>query len=228
MTPSAIMLFAAGRGTRMGARPQDRPKPLIRVAGMPLIDHALALAKDAQVGRIVVNIHHLGAQIAAHLAGTGAMISDESGALLETGGGLRMALPLLGPDPVFTLNCDAAWRGENPLLRLASVWNPAEMDALLLLVPTRRAIGHAGDGDFSIDADGRLQRGADMVYTGAQILRTEGLAAIDSPAFSLNLLWNRMAAEGRLFGAVHTGRWCDVGRPENIARATTMLEGDDD
>lgn len=224
MTPSSIMIFAAGRGTRMGALTQTRPKALIPVAGALLLDRALQVARQAGVPRKVVNLHHHGGQIMAHLADSDVLMSDESGALLETGGGLRKALPLLGPDPVYTLNCDVVWRGENPLLRLASLWNPATMDALLLLVPTARATGHQGAGDFTIGADGQLRRGGDVVYTGAQILRTDGLAGITQPAFSLNLLWDRMAAAGGLFGAVYPGHWCDVGRPENIALAEAMLE----
>ncbi|MBI1417236.1 MAG: NTP transferase domain-containing protein [Limimaricola sp.] len=225
--PASIMMFAAGRGTRMGALTLTRPKALIPVAGVPLLDHALQIARQAGVPRKVVNLHHHGAQIAAHLAGSDVLLSDECGALLETGGGMRKALPLLGPDPVFSLNCDAVWRGDNPLLCLSSLWNPVAMDALLLLVPTSRATGHLGAGDFALTENGQLRRGGDMVYTGAQILRTEGLTDIAEPAFSLNLLWDRMATAGRLFGVVYSGRWCDVGRPENIALAEAMLEGRD-
>ena len=220
--PEALMLFAAGRGTRMGTLTADRPKPLIEVAGQPLIDHALDLVDAAKVARTVVNTHYFADQLAAHLAGRDLALSHEP-ELLETGGGLRAALPLLGPGPVFTLNSDAVWTGSNPLAQLRAAWNPVRMDALLLLVPPEAARGRVGGGDFSLDAEGRLHRGGSMIYVGAQILRPDGLAGIDQEAFSLNLLWDRIAAAGRLFGVIHDGFWCDVGRPEGIAEAEAML-----
>jgi MurNAc alpha-1-phosphate uridylyltransferase len=219
------MLFAAGFGTRMGALTVDRPKPLIRVAGRALIDHALAQADG--IGRIVVNLHYLADQIRTHLAARPEIaFSDESETILETGGGLRHALPLLQGDPVYTLNTDAVWNGPGALAQLANCWNPAQMDGLLLLVPRDKALGHWGSGDFAIDGVGRLTRGSDLVYTGAQIIKTGGLAGIARDAFSLNLLWDRMLADRRLYGAVHCGGWCDVGRPESIALAEAMLKGD--
>lgn len=221
MTPGAVMIFAAGRGTRMGALTATRPKPLIEVAGRPLIDHALALTGGL---RRVVNIHHHADQMRAHLAGLPDLaISDETGSLLETGGGLRKALPLLGRGPVFTLNSDAVWRGPNPLDVLARAWDPARMDGLVLLVRPQNTRGHSLVSGFVTDAEGRIGRGLDYAYPGAQILRTDGLAAIEEDAFSLNLLWDRMIAAGRLFGTVYPGLWCDVGRPENIALAEDML-----
>lgn len=220
--PDALMLFAAGFGTRMGALTQTRPKPLVPVAGRPLIDHALDLAEGAGIGRIVANTHYLGAQVAAHLAGRRVAISDESARILETGGGLRRALPLLGPGPVFTLNTDAIWTGPNVLCALRAAWRPG-MGALLALVPAARATGHTGAGDFTLGADGRLTRGPGHVYTGAQILDPSGLAAIPEEVFSLNRLWDAMLAEGRVFGLVHPGGWCDVGRPESIPLAEAML-----
>ncbi len=228
MRPFPLMLFAAGRGTRMGALTADRPKPMIPVAGRPLIDHALTLAEAAGVGRTAVNLHYHGEVLAAHLAGRPVSLSWERELLLETGGGLRKALPLLGDGPVLTLNSDAVWTGDNPLQELMDAWDGARMGALLLLLPAAQARGHAGRGDFLMDADGRLRRAAGaegLVYLGAQILRTEGLAAIPQEVFSLNLLWDRMIAEGRAFGLVHRGGWCDVGRPEGIAEAEALLAG---
>jgi len=217
--PEALMLFAAGRGTRMGALTADRPKPLIEVAGRPLIEHALALTRG--IPRVVVNTHAHAAQLEAHLAGRGVAISHEP-ELLETGGGLRAALPLLGPGPVFTLNSDAVWTGPNPLATLREGWGRGA-EALLLLVPAARARGRAGPGDFSLGPDGRLCRGGDLVYTGAQILHTGGLAEIPGRVFSLNLLWDRMAARGGLCGVLHPGGWADVGHPAGIAAAEAML-----
>jgi MurNAc alpha-1-phosphate uridylyltransferase len=220
------MLFAAGFGTRMGTLTATRPKPLIPVAGRPLIDHALALADGAEITRIVANIHYLPDQIATHLTPRGVVLSHETPAILETGGGLKAALPLLGGNPVLTLNTDAVWTGANPLSQLITAWDAARMDGLLLLLPAPQATGHTGTGDFLMDANGRLIRAhgaAGAVYLGAQMLRTDGLSHIGEAVFSLNLLWDRMITEGRLFGLIHDGGWCDVGRPEGIAQAETLL-----
>ena len=222
--PDALMLFAAGLGTRMGALTANRPKPLIEVAGKALIDRALALVDGAGIARTVVNLHYLPGQIRNHLKDRNIAFSDESDTVLETGGGLKQALPLLGPGPVFTLNTDAVWTGENGLDELRRAWDPARMDGLLLLVPKASATGYIGAGDFDMDTDGRLRRGRDFVYTGAQILRPDGLAAIPDRVFSLNRLWDRMLAEGRLYGCVHQGGWCDVGRPDSIPLAEALLD----
>jgi MurNAc alpha-1-phosphate uridylyltransferase len=221
-----LMLFAAGLGTRMGQLTATRPKPLIPVAGKPLIDHALALAEAADINRIVANSHYLPEQIEAHLVPRGIAVSRETPRILETGGGLRQALPLLGDDPVLTLNTDAVWTGRNPLRQLIDAWDGARMDGLLLLLPVAKATGHTGTGDFVMEADGRLARAfgrSGPVYLGAQIVKTAGLAGIAEEVFSLNLLWDRMISEGRLFGLVHDGGWCDVGRPEGIAMAENLL-----
>ncbi len=221
-----LMIFAAGFGTRMGALTANRPKPLIEVAGKPLLDHAIELGTAAQVGPVVVNTHYLSAQIAQHLSGKAISISDESDVILETGGGLKKALPMLGNGPVMTLNSDAVWTGQNPLAELMAHWDETRMDALLLLLPATQALGHTGSGDFLLDAKGRITRAAGrpgLVYLGAQILRTEGLSHINKPVFSLNLLWDDMIAKGRAFGVVHDGGWCDVGRPEGISQAEALL-----
>ncbi|SDO77217.1 MurNAc alpha-1-phosphate uridylyltransferase [Lutimaribacter pacificus] len=225
--PDAVMLFAAGFGTRMGALTRDRPKPLIEVAGQALLDHALALVADAGIKRAVANTHYMADKIAAHLAGRDVALSHETPDILETGGGLRHALPLLGQGPVFTMNTDAIWQGPNPLRLLAEAWDPARMDALLVTVPPENALGHGGAGDFLRDRNGRLSRGKGEVYSGVQIVKTDALADIAEPAFSLNLLWDRMLADDRLFGVSYPGRWCDVGRPEGIALAEAMIGGGD-
>ncbi|MBZ0123753.1 MAG: nucleotidyltransferase family protein, partial [Roseovarius sp.] len=225
--PRSVLIFAAGFGTRMGALTAERPKPLLPVAGRPLIDRALALARDAGTGRIVVNLHYKAEMLRQHLAGSGAILSEEMPEILETGGGLRAALPLLGPGPVFTLNSDAVWSGPNPLRLLAEAWEPGRMDALLLCVEKERARGHRGAGDFTIGKGGCATRGPGAVFSGAQIVRTDALDDIPQTAFSLNLLWDRMLADGRLFALTYPGRWCDVGRPEGIALAETMLEEPD-
>lgn len=226
-TPRAVMLFAAGFGTRMGALTRDRPKPLIQVAGRPLIDHALDLARATRPARIVANVHFHADMLAAHLGPRGVLLSREEPEILETGGGLRAALPLLGPGPVFTMNTDAIWVGPNPLALLASAWNPARMDALLMCVPVARAVGHDGPGDFAADDKGRIRRGPGLVYGGVQIVRTEGLHDFEEAAFSLNRLWDRMQRAGRLHAVTYPGRWCDVGHPGGIALAEALLEDQD-
>jgi MurNAc alpha-1-phosphate uridylyltransferase len=223
--PFSVMLFAAGMGTRMAPLTADRPKPLIRVAGKPLLDHALDLTDVPQVGRRVVNVHYKADMVRAHLAGRDVAISAED-PLLETGGGLRHALPMLGAGPVMTLNTDAVWHGPNPLAQLAAAWQP-QIEALLLLVPPAQVAGHVGKGDFAIAPDGRLTRAPAQIYTGAQIMRTDRLGDVPQDAFSLNLIWNEMAQRGGLYGISYDGRWCDVGRPDCIPLAEQMLQAPD-
>ncbi|MFN6925974.1 MAG: nucleotidyltransferase family protein [Tabrizicola sp.] len=226
--PFPLMIFAAGFGTRMGALTADRPKPLIPVAGKALIDHALDTARGAEVHRIVVNTHYRADQMAAHLADKGVAISHEPGPILETGGGLKAALPLLGPGPVAILNSDGIWTGANPLTQLAAAWDGAAMEALLLLLPLHRTLAHGPRGDFRLDPQGRLSRGTggeDHVYIGAQILNPACLDRIEDRVFSLNRPWNDLIARGRAFGLIHSGSWCDVGHPEGIAAAEALLHG---
>jgi MurNAc alpha-1-phosphate uridylyltransferase len=224
MTPKAALFFAAGLGTRMGALTAARPKSLIDVGGRALIDHALTLATDAGIARRVVNIHYLGAMLRAYLAGQEVAFSDETDFLLETGGGLKKALPLLGQGPVYTMNTDAVWAGPNPFAELTTIWDPARMDGLLLLVPRANAVGHSGKGDFIVDADGRLTPGTGPIYSGLQIIRPDGLSEISESRFSMWRLWDRMLAQGRLYGHLYSGQWCDVGQPESIALAEAMLK----
>ncbi|SET85619.1 nucleotidyltransferase family protein [Oceanicella actignis] len=234
--PRVAMIMAAGLGTRMGALTADRPKPLLRAGGRALIDHALDRALEAGVTRAVVNLHWKADQLRAHLAARTRpriVFSDESDQLLETGGGIVRALPLLGEAPFYTLNSDAVWSGPAPLARLAAAWDPARMDALLLLVPRARAAAHAGRGDFFIepaDAEGpaRLARRgarpeAPFVHTGAQIIAPGAFADAPRGAFSTNVIWDRLLARGRLFGVVHHGGWVDVGTPAGLAAAEALL-----
>lgn len=224
--PDALMLFAAGLGTRMGVLTSQRPKPLIEVGDKALIDHALTLADQAGIRHVTANLHYYPEQIRSHLSDRqNISFSDETDALLETGGGLRKALNLLGPGPVYTLNTDAVWTGTNALSELRSRWDPNTMSALLLLVPKARATGHSGCGDFDLDQSGRIRRGKDYVYTGAQIINPEGIENVSGRAFSLNVLWDRILADGRLFGCVHSGGWCDVGRPDSIPLAEALIAG---
>jgi len=225
MTHSAV-IFAAGFGTRMGTMTTNTPKPMIKVAGKPLLDYAM----DLVAGRnVVVNVHYLPDQIENHLRNrTDVSVLREEPDILETGGGLKNALPILGADPVITLNSDAIWTGEHPIDALVDAWDPDHMDALLMLIPTTKAQEHRGTGDFNLGTDGKISRKGDAasapyVYSGAQIIKTDRLAEIEQTSFSLNLLWDKMLADGRAYGIIHTGGWVDVGRPEGIDIATAEL-----
>lgn len=223
-----LMLFAAGKGTRMAPLTDHCPKPLVRVAGQTLLDRALDMVQQADMGPVVVNTHYLGDQIVRHLQTRmlpRVAVSDEAGGLLETGGGLRKALPLLGDGPVMTMNPDVVWTGQNPLTALARAWDGDRMDALLMLVPLGSARGRQDAGDFSLDGQGRITRQGDMVYAGCQIIRPDLLDSINQTFFSLNLLWDKMIARQRAFGVVHSGGWCDLGRPDCIPLAEAMLAG---
>ncbi|MGY6634088.1 MAG: nucleotidyltransferase family protein [Alkalilacustris sp.] len=221
MTPWPVLILAAGFGTRMGALTADRPKPLIPVAGRALIDHALAFAAGQR--RVVVNTHYRSDQIATHLEGRDVAISHEP-EILETGGGLKAAMPLLRPDgergPVMTLNSDAVWAGPDPLDLLQAAWRPG-MAALLLLVPSSGVRGRQGPGDARIASDGRLIWRGDMVYTGAQIIDPALVAHISDRAFPMRQLWER--AGDAIFASTYTGLWCDVGHPAGITAAEAML-----
>lgn len=225
--PDAVMLFAAGFGTRMRELTRDKPKPMIEVDGRPLITHALDLAQEMQPTRIVANLHYRPEPLRRLLEPENVQISLEQPEILDTGGGLRHALPLLGDGPVFTMNTDAIWKGPNPLQTALDAWDPNQMDALLVCVPLARAVGRLGGGDFACDAEGRISRGGDLVYGGVQILKTQALHQIPETAFSLNVLWTRMAAEDRLYGVEYPGHWCDVGHPEGITLAEELIAQDD-
>jgi N-acetyl-alpha-D-muramate 1-phosphate uridylyltransferase len=219
----ATMIFAAGLGTRMRPLTNERPKAMVAVAGRPLIDHALD--QVAGPGPTVINTHHFADCLHTYLAGRNIMLVHESPMLLETGGGLRNALPHLGDGPVLTMNADACWTGPRARDSLLKAWDPSRMDGLLLMVPRDRAIGPSR-ASFAIGPDGRLARDASgLIYTGAGIVRTEGLSAFGDDVFSLRDLWLAMMNRGRLFGVEHPGHWADVGTPEGIAAAEAMLAG---
>jgi MurNAc alpha-1-phosphate uridylyltransferase len=221
-----VMLFAAGFGTRMRELTQDRPKPLIPVGGRPLIDHALDLARAVNPPRIVANTHYKAQMLMDHLSPQGVEISNEQPDILDTGGGLRAALPQLGHGPVITMNTDAIWSGPNPVQLALDAWDPTRMDALLVCIPLPRAIGRLGGGDFASDDQSHISRGGDLVYGGVQIIKPDGLHDIPEPTFSLNLLWNRMGTKNRLCAVEYPGFWCDVGHPEGIPQAEAVLRGD--
>ena len=229
--PDALMLFAAGFGSRMGALTKDRPKPLLPLAGRALIDRALDLADQAGIERKVVNLHYRGEQIAFHLKHRhDVTLSWERETILETGGGLRAALPVLGDGPVYTLNPDAVWAGPNPLTRLRAAWSADDMDGLLLLLPVGSVKGRDGRADFLLAKDGRITRAGNNgqhLYLGAQIISTNALHEFSEQVFSLNRLWDLMIAKGRAFGLIYTGHWCDVGTPQGLQDAAKMLSDHD-
>lgn len=220
------MLFAAGFGTRMGALTATQPKPLIKVANQTLLDHALQAGREAGITKMVVNAHYLASQIVTHLAGSDVQVSVEAGDILDTGGGLKAALPLLGTTgPVLTLNTDAIWTGANPLRQLLEAWDEAIMDQLFLLLPATQARSQTGRSDFVLDAEGRVEwaKGrAGHLYLGAQIIHPKLLT--ESGAFSLHAPWTRAIEAGRAYGVVHQGDWCDVGHPGGIAEAEALLD----
>jgi MurNAc alpha-1-phosphate uridylyltransferase len=228
------MVLAAGLGKRMRPLTATRPKPLVEVAGKALLDYAFDRLKAAGVKRAVVNVHYLADALEAHLRrrvqDIEIAVSDERAQLLETGGGLVHALPLIRDDPFLVVNSDNLWvDGPADSIRsLAARWDDAEMDALLLLVPLARANCHNGKGDFHMDGSGRLSRRkpgrlAPFVFTGVQIVSKRLFDGAKAEPFSLNILWDRAIAAGRAFGLVHNGLWFDVGTPPAVKRTEEML-----
>jgi len=243
--PTTAMVLAAGLGTRMRPLTDDRPKALVEVAGEPLIDHVLRRLGESGVRRAVVNVHWFAERLESHLAARdGApeiLISDERAELLETGGGLKKAAPLLGPDPVYVANIDSVWTdngppGDSALNQLARLWNPSIMDAALLLARREGAIGFEGGGDFFLAEDipgkgGRLTfRGeaaeAPFAYMGVHICRPDYVADGPDGPFSLSGFWRRSAAVGRLYGCVLDGDWMHVGDPQARDAAEARLTGE--
>jgi MurNAc alpha-1-phosphate uridylyltransferase len=210
------------------------PKPMVRLAGRPLIDHVLDRLAEAGVRQAVVNVHYLADVLEAHLgerAGPPQIaISDERDALLDTGGGVKKALERLGPDGFFIQNSDSVWieEGERNLARLAGVWDPERMDALLLLADAQGSLGYGGRGDFTLDEQGRLERRAPddtapCVFAGVSIAHPRLFDDSLQGAFSLNPLWDRAIARGRLFGATLKGEWMHIGTPEALDAAEQRL-----
>ena len=231
--PRRAMVLAAGFGVRMKPLTDRIPKPLVEVGGKPLIDHVLDRLADIGIERAVVNVHYLADVLERHLAGRRSppiVISDERGELLETGGGVVKALPLLDSAPFFNVNSDSIWiDGMKPnLARLADAFDPDQMDALLLLAPTATSIGYAGRGDYAMEPDGRLSRrgGRDVapfVYSGAAIFAPALFKDAPPGRFSLTRLFDRAEDTGRLHGLRLDGIWMHVGTPAAIAEAEKAL-----
>jgi len=226
------MVLATGLGLRMRPLTLERPKPLVEVGGRALIDRILDHLAAAGVATAVVNVHHLADKLRAHLVRRmqpRIVLSDETGELLETGGGVTKALPLLGPAPFLVLNGDVLWQdaGIPTLIDLAGSWRDEAMDALLLMQPTATALGYDGLGDFFMDSTGRLARRkigvAPFLFAGIQMLHPRLFAGCRIERFSLNRLYDRAAENGRLYGARHLGRWMHVGTPADLAAAELAL-----
>jgi N-acetyl-alpha-D-muramate 1-phosphate uridylyltransferase len=230
------MVLAAGKGERMRPLTLRTPKPLVQLAGKPLIDHVLNRLAQAGVKTAIVNVHYLPDQLEAHVLNRQGkppkiLVSDERGVLLDTGGGAKKALPLLGGGPFFIHNADSVWsEGAAPALpRMLRLWNPAAMDCLLLLAPVATSIGYAAKGDFTMGPDGRLTRrgeGEIVPFAFAGVSLCDKRLFTDAPdgRFSLNLLWDEALSKGRLYGVRLDGRWMHVGTPESLAEADTSFE----
>ena len=231
------MILAAGLGTRMAPFTLEKPKPLIEVNGKPLIDHVIDRLVQGGVNFIVVNVHYLADQIVAHLEKRRARehhleirISDETDAILDTGGGIAKALPLFENEPFFTYNSDSLWvEGmSSALARMRARWNPEDTDALMLLAPCATAIGYDGRGDFDMDAWGVLTRRPEMnlapfVWTGLQIVHPRLFQDAPKGRFSINRLWDKALDKGRLLGVRLDGVWIHVGTPQGLEEAEDFL-----
>lgn len=231
--PTTAFVLAAGLGTRMRPLTDRLPKPLVPVAGRALLDHVLDRIASAGIARVVVNVHYMADAIEAHLAGRATpkiTFSDERALLLDTGGGVRKALPLLGDAPFLVHNSDSIWleRGVANLTRLATHFDAARMDTLLLLAPIATSLGYDGSGDFDLGSDGRLSRvarghGAPYVFTGVSIVHPRLLRDTPDGPFSLNRVWDRAIGEGRMFGLPLEGTWMHVGDPAAVTAAERCL-----
>ncbi len=235
---TTAMVLAAGLGTRMRPLTDDRPKPLIPVAGKPLIDYALDRFAEAGLASAVVNVHYLANMIEDHVLRRQRpeiIISDERSQLLETGGGLKKARGHFHGDAIFCTNTDAILLDApdtDACANLHAHWNPEEMDALLLLSPIAETSGYSGVGDFTLTGDGRIDfrraAHAPFVFTGLQIIKPMLLDDAPEGPFSTKRLWDRALEEGRLFGCVHEGFWMHVGDPDGLAAAEARLRRDAD
>ena len=231
--PTRAMIMAAGLGTRMRPLTNDRPKPLVEVAGKPLIDHAIDRLVAAGVTMIVVNVHYKSEMLKAHLAkrkDVEIRISDETGELLGTGGGILKALPNFEGQPFFVHNSDSVWVEGlgHALERMKHRWNPDQMDALLLMASMVTSLGFEGSGDFQMDAEGHLsrvpeQRVSPFAYPGVQIVHPRIFDAARGASFSMNRLWDVAIQKRRLFGMRLDGVWIHVGTPEAVHEANDFL-----
>jgi len=227
------MIMGAGLGTRMRPLTDDRPKPMVTVAGRTLIDHAIDRLIAAGVTRVVVNLHYKAAMLQAHLSkrrDVEIVYSDETERLLDTGGGVVKAMPHFGGEPFFVINSDSIWveGGAPPLHAMQKLWDADRMDALLLLAEMETAMGYEGSGDFVLEPDGKVARAKGRIeqpyaYPGVQIVHPRLFDGAPTGAFSTNVIWDRAIAAGRLTGCVLDGVWIHVGTPEARGEAEEYL-----
>lgn len=228
------MVLAAGHGTRMQPLTNDRAKAMVEVGGKPLIDHMLDRLEEAEIERAVVNVHahadHLEAHLKSYSGGLEIIISDERDELLETGGGVVKALPLLGDDPVLICNIDAIWQesGAPVIPSLMARWNPILMDDLLLLAQMERTLGYDGQGDFLFQHNGRLdwrgeRESAPYIYAGVQIMKLDHIREEAQVPFTRKKIWYRTVAEDTAYGHVMDGFWMHVGDPQARNEAEAIL-----
>ncbi len=230
--PKRAMVLAAGLGKRLRPVTDTLPKPLIAVGGHSLLDWSIAHLADAGIETVVLNLHHLGPMIEAHLADQTdpAILYSHEESLLDTGGGITKALPMLGDDSFFAANGDSLWLNgpHSALERMIETWDDARMDGLLMLHSTVEAYGYTGPGDFCVEPGGELTRRPEndvspYAYTGVQILHPRLFEGATAEPFSLNRLYDKAIAENRLFGMVHDGEWFHVGTPEGLAEAEAYM-----
>jgi MurNAc alpha-1-phosphate uridylyltransferase len=235
---NTAMIMAAGKGTRMMPLTADRPKPLIEVGGVALLDHVLDHLREAGVGKVVINAHYLADMVEHHMAAKASdmevAMSDERDLLRDTGGGLVHALALIGDDPFLCVNADNWWTDaqDNAFTRLMRHWDDDGMDVLMLVIPLEQAHNTQGIGDFDMDDDGRLSRRKDgaagaYVWTGIQLLSKRLIVDPPAEVFSTNIFWDRAIAQGRCFGLKHEGLWFDVGYPAAIEATEAVLTSHD-
>lgn len=230
--PERAMILAAGEGRRMRPLTESTPKALIEVSGRTILDRTVDRLVEAGVKTIVVNLHHLGGQIEAHLGrrGDAGFVFSREPELLDTGGGVANALEPLGDETFWVVNGDVLWlnAGENALGRMVRAWDDTRMDALVLLHSTVEAYGYSGRGDFFVDPAGSVERRHEnevspFLFTGVQILHQRLFHGIGAGHFSLNLLYDRAIAEGRLHGVVHDGEWFHIGTPAGLEEAEEFM-----
>ena len=224
------MVLAAGLGVRMRPLTDSRPKALVELQGITLLDRAFAKCRAAGVSSIIVNSHYKAEMIHSHVAAMGDVVLSPEDDLLETGGGVCKALPHLGSQPFYVINCDSVWNDKSPpaLERLSEAWRDNDMDGLLLLQPTENAVGYDGAGDFNIDATDRVRRRAEgetasLVFMGVQLLHPRLFEKCVVARYSLNRLYDQALAAGRLYGLVHDGDWFHVGTPEDLAVTERLM-----
>lgn len=231
---TTAMVMAAGLGTRMRPLTDDKPKPLVKVAGKAMIDHCFDKLAETGVEKVIVNVHYFPEMMESHLKTADYpfdfRVSDERLQLMETGGGLVQAQSLIDEYPFYCINSDNLWSdgSSSCLNQLAEFWDEARMDALLLVVPHSKARNYKGSGDFILDDDGHITRkptGGEgpYIYTGVQLISKRLLRDAPGGPFSTNILWDRAITEGRLFGLVHKGEWYEVGSPDAIAPTEAAL-----